>query len=62
MTTAEQSYEEAVAEFLEKSREQLGQEAVENLPSREAGPVQLPLPHPAQPSFVYYGTFYRDWY
>lgn len=62
MTTAEQSFEEAVAEFLEKSREHLDQEAVENLPSREAGPIQLPIPHPAQRPFVAYETFYRDWY
>ena len=32
------------------------------LPSREAGPVQLPIPHPARPPFVSYETFYRDWY
>ncbi len=32
------------------------------LPSREAGPVQLPIPHPARPPFVNYETFYRDWY
>ena len=38
MTTAEQSFEEAVAEFLEKSREQLDQEAVENLPPWEPAP------------------------
>ncbi len=62
MTTAEQSFEEAVAEFLGKSREQLDREAVEDLPSREAGPVQLPIPHPARPPFVSYETFYRDWY
>ena len=32
------------------------------LPSREAGPVDLPIPHPARPPFVSYETFYRDWY
>ena len=32
------------------------------LPSRESGPVQLPIPHPADPPFVPYETFYRDWY
>ena len=32
------------------------------LPSREAGPVQLPIPHPQRPAFVPYETFYRDWY
>ena len=62
MTIAEQSFEEAVAEFMEKSREQLGQETVENPPSREAGAVQLPIPHPARPPSVSYETFYRDWY
>ena len=32
------------------------------LPSREAGPIDLPIPHPAKPPFVSYETFYRDWY
>ena len=32
------------------------------LPSREAGPVKLPVPHLSQPPFVPYETFYRDWY
>ncbi len=32
------------------------------LPSREAGPVQLPVPHAQRPAFVPYETFYRDWY
>ncbi|MBI4310435.1 MAG: MaoC family dehydratase N-terminal domain-containing protein [Chloroflexi bacterium] len=32
------------------------------LPSREGGPVQLPVPHPAKPPFVNYDTFRRDWY
>jgi hypothetical protein len=38
VTTAEQSFEEAVAEFLEKSRELIDQEAVENLPPWEPAP------------------------
>ncbi len=32
------------------------------LPSREGGPVQLPIPHPANPPFVGYETFRKDWY
>lgn len=32
------------------------------LPSREGGEIQLPIPHPADPPFVPYETFYRDWY
>ena len=32
------------------------------LPSRESGPVQLPIPHKANPDYVPYETFYRDWY
>ena len=33
------------------------------LPSREHGPVQLPIPHPAKPPFVPYDTYRRvDWY
>ena len=33
------------------------------LPSREHGPVQLPIPHPAHPPFVPYDTYRRlDWY
>ena len=32
------------------------------LPSKEDGPVQLPIPHPARPPYVPYETFYRDWY
>ena len=32
------------------------------LPSREGGPVQLPLPHRGNPPYVPYETFYRDWY
>ena len=32
------------------------------LPSREAGPVELPIPHEPRPPFVPYETFYRDWY
>jgi acyl dehydratase len=32
------------------------------LPSRENGPIPLPVPHPARPPFVPYETFYRDWF
>ncbi len=32
------------------------------LPSRQHGPVQLPIPHPAEPAYVPYEKFYRDWY
>ncbi len=32
------------------------------LPSRENGPVQLPIPHAAQPPFVNYETFRNEWY
>ncbi len=32
------------------------------LPSREGGPVQLPVPHQGRPPFVPYNTFYKDWY
>jgi hypothetical protein len=33
------------------------------LPSREHGPVQLPVPHQAEPGFVPYDTYRRiDWY
>ena len=32
------------------------------LPSREAGPVVLPIPHSAQPPFVNYQTYYKEWY
>ena len=32
------------------------------LPSRESGPVELPIPHEPRPPFVPYETFYRDWY
>ena len=32
------------------------------LPSRETGPVKLPVPHPGNPPYVPYETFYRDWY
>jgi len=32
------------------------------LPSKEAGPVELPIPHPSKTNFVPYETFYRDWY
>ena len=32
------------------------------LPSREGGPVQLPVPHKGNPPYVPYETFYRDWY
>ena len=32
------------------------------LPSREGGPVKLPVPHLARPPFVPYETFYRDWF
>ena len=32
------------------------------LPSREGGPVQLPVPHPSNPPFVDYETFRKDWY
>lgn len=60
VTIEEQSFEEAVAAFLEKSREQLDQETVDNLPSREAGAVQLPMPQPARPPSASYETFYRD--
>ena len=32
------------------------------LPSRGNGPVELPIPHLADPPYVPYETFYRDWY
>ena len=32
------------------------------LPSREGGPVQLPVPHSGTPPYVPYDTFYRDWF
>ena len=32
------------------------------LPSREHGPVKLPVPHLAKPPFVDYDTYRRDWY
>lgn len=32
------------------------------LPSREDGPVKLPIPHPARPPFVSYNTYRREWY
>ena len=32
------------------------------LPSRENGPVQLPIPHAAKPPFVNYEKFRNDWY
>ena len=32
------------------------------LPSREGGPVELPIPHPASPPFVPYQTYYKEWY
>ncbi len=32
------------------------------LPSRQGGPVQLPIPHPARLPYVPYETFYRDWF
>ena len=32
------------------------------LPSREAGPVVLPIPHSARPPFVDYQTYYKGWY
>ena len=32
------------------------------LPSRESGPVQLPVPHPARPPFVGYNTYRKNWY
>ena len=32
------------------------------LPSRESGPVQLPVPHLTRPPFVPYETYYRDWF
>jgi hypothetical protein len=32
------------------------------LPSREGGPVQLPIPHPANPPFIPYQTYYKEWY
>ena len=32
------------------------------LPSREHGPVQLPIPHPGNPPFVNYETFRKEWY
>ena len=32
------------------------------LPSRDGGPVVLPVPHKARPDFVPYETYYRDWY
>jgi acyl dehydratase len=36
--------------------------AVVYLPSRRTGHVQLPVPHLAQPPYVPYETFYRDWF
>ena len=46
---------------------QLGEEqspgmATVYLPSRESGPVKLPVPHPASPPYVDYETFRRDWF
>ena len=32
------------------------------LPSRESGPVVLPIPHRAKPPFVNYETYYKEWY
>lgn len=32
------------------------------LPSREAGPVELPIPHRANTPFVPYETYRKDWY
>ncbi len=32
------------------------------LPSRESGPVKLPVPHLTHPTFVPYQTYYKDWY
>ena len=32
------------------------------LPSKEGGPVQLPVPHQGNPPYVPYNTFYKDWY
>lgn len=32
------------------------------LPSRQGGPVQLPIPHPTPLPYVPYETFYRDWF
>jgi len=32
------------------------------LPSKEGGPVQLPVPHQGKPPYVPYNTFYKDWY
>ena len=32
------------------------------LPSRENGPVKLPVPHKSSPPYVPYETFYRDWF
>ena len=32
------------------------------LPSREDGPVKLPVPHLARPPFVSYETYRKDWY
>ena len=32
------------------------------LPSREGGPVRLPVPHSAKTPYVNYNTFRRDWY
>ena len=32
------------------------------LPSRETGPVKLPIPHVARPPFVSYNTYRKDWY
>ena len=32
------------------------------LPSRESGPVTLPVPHLTRPPFVNYDTYRRDWY
>ena len=36
--------------------------AVVYLPSRKTGHVHLPVPHLAQPPYVPYETFYRDWF
>jgi hypothetical protein len=32
------------------------------LPSRESGPVRLPIPHEARPAHVPYATYRSDWY
>ena len=32
------------------------------LPSREGGPIKLPIPHPEKPPYVPFETFRTDWF